>query len=375
MAAHSVIHMIRPRPAGEVGGADLHVADLAEAQRSRRSSVAVVSFGNPEYTAMLRQRGIDAIEVNGDHMRAWYRVTARAIVDRQPDVLHSHGYRADMIAAALRRWSWKGRDCRPALVMSIHGFIRTGVAFRTLTYLNERCLPAADLVITTSSAEADRLAHGRYPPARFIPNGVRPAPSASRDLLTAAVGMEAAQRVAFIGRLSPEKRPDLFVQMAALVRERYPDCLFVIIGTGPLESVTRRLAERLGVADRVRFAGLRRDVGQLLRGVDVLVCPSDSEGTPRVAVEAMLSGVPVVATRVGGLPDLITDSVTGMLVEPGSPHPLADAVRYLLDDPKAAQRIGMAGAAQALSPFSIDHMERQVAEVYAEARELARADP
>jgi glycosyltransferase involved in cell wall biosynthesis len=278
-----------------------------------------------------------------------------------------------MLADALRRWGWLRLDRRPALVMSVHGFIRTSLAFRALTYLNQRCLPAADLIIASSSKEAGRFVGGRFPAVSFIANGVRRPASADRDHLNAVTGAQAAHRIAFVGRLSPEKRPDLFVRMAALVLGQHPDSLFVVIGTGPLEVETRQLAQRLGVAGRVHFLGLRDDVGQLLHGVDVLVCPSDTEGTPRVVVEAMSVGVPVIATRVGGLPDLVTDAVTGLLVPPGDVAALAGAVDGLLSNDEAARRIAAAAAQDAHARLSIDTMERQVADAYAAACTLAEA--
>jgi len=364
----SVLHLIRPRPAGEVGGADLHIADLAEAQASRGAEVAVVSIGNPEFAALLRDRGIESIEIASENMRTWYRLASRAVTQRRPEIIHSHGYRADMMAATLRWHRYHGRPGhRPGFVMSLHGFVRTGVGLRLLTHLNELCLRAADVIVATSTRETDRLARRGHPTV-FIPNGVRPAPRAPHGYLSSQLGLDGRRRVAFVGRLSPEKRPDLFLHMARRLAADHPDLVFVLIGGGPLTWPMRRLADELGLARRVAFTGLRRDVGELLYGVDVLVCPSDTEGTPRAVVEAMTTSVPVVATNVGGLPDLITDGVTGVIVEPGSARLLADAVQRLIADPARARTIAKAGAACAQSRFSLEQMERQVASAYADAR-------
>jgi L-malate glycosyltransferase len=201
----------------------------------------------------------------------------------------------------------------------------------------------------------------------FIPNGVHQPNSAPRDYLSSITGLQAAQRIAFVGRLSQEKRPDLFINMAKLVYENYPNSSFVIIGSGPLEIEIRRLAYGLNVNSRISFLGLRRDVGELLHGVDVLVCPSDTEGTPRVVVEAMASGVPVVATCVGGLPDLVIDEVTGLLVPAGDVKALAGAVSRLLSDGTIARRISMAAALEARARLSIGGMELKVASAYRQA--------
>ncbi|MFI5796304.1 glycosyltransferase [Streptomyces sp. NPDC051677] len=363
---HSVMHLIRPRPPSEIGGADLHIADLAEAQHAAGTKVAVVSFGvNPSFAALLRDRGVECVEVPGESLYSWYAAVCRAIAERRPSVVHSHGYRADLVAALLR-WGRRRRAAhRPALVMSVHGFVRNGPLFRALTRLNEFCLRAADLVVATSAQEAARLDAKGLRTVRFIPNGVRPLPDAPRDYLAEQLGVRAARRMVYVGRLSPEKRPDLFLEAARLLADRWPDLDFVVIGSGPLEARVRALAEQSGLAGRTCFAGLRRDVGRLLRGADVLVCPSDTEGTPRAVIEAMSSGVPVVATRVGGLPDLIADG-TGVLVLPGVAGPLADAVDDLLAHPEQARLMARAAAERARDNFAIELMENRTARAYAD---------
>lgn len=361
-----VMHLIRPRPPTEIGGADLHVADLAEAQHSAGVEVTVVGLGaNPAYAMLLRDRGVECVEVAGESLRTWYAAVGYAMEGRRPCIVHSHGYRADVLAALLR-CGRRRAAYRPAFVMSVHGFIRTGLLFRALTKLNEICLRAADLVIATSAQEAGRLNAKGIRNVRFISNGVRPLPQAPRDYLADQLGVRATQRVLYVGRLSPEKRPDLFLGVARTLAGRRPDLDFVVIGGGPLDERMRAMAESPVLADRTYFAGLRRDVGQLLRGADVLVCPSDTEGTPRVVIEAMIGGVPVVATRVGGLPDLVADGTTGVLVPPGAVDLLAEAVEGLLTHPEQARRMACAAAERARGSFGIELMERRTARAYAE---------
>lgn len=367
----SVLHLIRPRPAGEIGGADLHIADLAEAQASRGLDVTVVNFGNPEYSALLRERSLDAVEAPGPSMRAWHRAASHAAFAKGPEIVHSHGYRADVIAAMLRWGTYRAPHRRPGFVMTSHGFIRTSPAFRAMNYINEWCLWAADVVVTTSRREALRLSGKGYDAVRFIPNGIRHTGPICCDYPAERLGIVQKYVVAFVGRMSAEKRPDLVLHMARLMAPEHPDAIFLLIGDGPMSKSMHRLASRLGVAGQVRFAGLRRDVSELLHNVNVLVCPSDSEGTPRAVIEAMAAGVPVVATSVGGLPDLVTGGVTGVLVEPGSAEHLAAAVHMLRADPGMARALGKAGAAHASKYFTAERMERQVADAYIEAIRLA----
>jgi glycosyltransferase involved in cell wall biosynthesis len=168
--------------------------------------------------------------------------------------------------------------------------------------------------------------------------------------------------VAFVGRLSPEKRPDLFVDLADLMAREQLGTDFVVIGSGPLLSDMQARAATSKA--HVVFAGLVSNVASLMGAIDVLVCPSDTEGTPRAAIEAMLAGVPVVATSVGGIPDLIADERTGILVEPGSPGALAAAVTRLLSDDARSQAMGNRARNYALARFSIERMADRVAEAY-----------
>jgi glycosyltransferase involved in cell wall biosynthesis len=336
--------------------------DLAEAQAQMGWDVAVASLGNAEYAALLRRTGVATWDIPGDSILRWL-MPLRSILRRtSPDVMHSHGYRADMVATALKA----GSNRPAAAVMSLHGFIRTGMRMRALTALNELCLRRADAVIATSQKEAVRLSRW-LPTVTFIPNGVSKQRSAARDYLTDHLDLHAPIRVGFVGRLSPEKRPDLFVEMASLLAAWSGDIGFVLIGGGPQEHAIRKSIMDRGLANRVRLAGLRQDVAELLCGLDVLVCPSDTEGTPRAIVEAMMARVPVVATRVGGVPDLVVDQVSGVLVAPGSASELARAVRALIESPEVSASITAAAFVRASSSFTAEAMSERTTQVYLKA--------
>jgi len=355
-----ITHVIRAKPPGELGGADLHVADLAERQLSKGHRVLVVCLGSAEVARVLRERSVPCAEQANLSMLRWACFLVTELRRRPPDVLHTHGYRADIISLLVRYALMAGG--RWTTVMTVHGFIRTTLGTRALTWVNEHALRLADVVIATSPAEANRLGTLLHRPVQYVPNGIFPVRQVTRQVARARLGIATSRCVAFTGRLSPEKRPDLFVSMAELLTERDSETTFAFIGSGPLaEPLARRLPPRL--RGRVVFAGLHPDAASLLSGIDVLVCPSDTEGTPRVIIEAMLAGVPVVGTRVGGVPDLIINRQTGLLVEPGSPGALADAVRALLDRPELAQAIA-ARARTAAQFLTSDQMEEQTAQAY-----------
>jgi glycosyltransferase involved in cell wall biosynthesis len=160
-----------------------------------------------------------------------------------------------------------------------------------------------------------------------------------------------------------------FLEAAAAIRMRVPDARFLIVGeTAPNDrpylSVLTNLAGRLGLSDRVVFAGLRTDVPQLLASATVSVMPSLNEALSNVLLESMAAGVPVVATRVGGTPEAIQDGVNGLLVEPGDPAALAQAIGHLLAQPELARRLGCAARESITERFSIDRMVSATEDLY-----------
>jgi glycosyltransferase involved in cell wall biosynthesis len=133
---------------------------------------------------------------------------------------------------------------------------------------------------------------------------------------------------------------------------------------GSYEEVLRREAERLDVADRVVFAGYRSDVPAVLAGCDVFCLPSTAEGMPLSVLEAMAQGKPVVATAVGGTPELVVDGVTGLLVPPGDAEALAEALGRVLSDPELAKRMGAAGRQRVERDFAADVSTARILALY-----------
>jgi glycosyltransferase involved in cell wall biosynthesis len=194
-----------------------------------------------------------------------------------------------------------------------------------------------------------------------IPNGVR---VSNRNCDADGVGharralsLQADDQVlGMISRFSPDKRQDLVVRAFADLSSRFPRARLVFIGDGPTRQTVTRLAEALRLADKVLFAGSRDDVPALLPGLDILVHATNTESFGMVVLEAMAAGIPVVAARCGGLPEIVVDGVTGLLVSPGSAEALRDAVSLLLEDPERALAMGAAGRARAEADYSVDRM-------------------
>jgi glycosyltransferase involved in cell wall biosynthesis len=197
-----------------------------------------------------------------------------------------------------------------------------------------------------------------------IPNAVEVSRAARRNRRTG----DGLPLVVAVGRLKAPK--DFLTLVRALGRLRPDSFEAMIVGDGPDRARLEDEIESLGLAGHVRLAGERRDVPELLAGADVFALPSASEGMPVSVLEAMAAGLPVVASRVGGVPEQVADGETGLLVRPGDPHELAAALERLIGDRDLRRRLGAAGRARAEQAFDLEPFRRAHLELY--SRELAR---
>lgn len=335
LQAASVLHVIAP---GAMGGAEAVVRQLAVAQRSAGMRVAVAPVIEPgapaPFVDALREASLAVHPVAVRH-RAYLterRRLAAICAEFAPDVVHSHGYRTDVVDAAyLQR-----RAHRP-VVTTVHGFTGGDLRNQLYQWLQCRAYRVFDGVAVVAQSLRDQLA-SRVADDRLhlIPNAYHPGTvPLTRDAARAALGLpEGRFVIGWVGRLSREKGIDIFLD--ALASLATPECLDVsIVGDGPEMHAARRRAARLGVADQVTWHGQVADAARLFAAFDLLVLSSRTEGTPMVLLEAMAARVPIVATRVGGVPDLLPYG-TALLVPPGSPAELARAIRRVFVEPAGA---------------------------------------
>jgi glycosyltransferase involved in cell wall biosynthesis len=250
----------------------------------------------------------------------------KAVSETRPDVLHAYNPGIGLAAGLATR---RGR--RPPGLVNLQGS-------------SEEDWPAAVRLVRLSGLApvacgpgvAAALEEHGLTPLATVPNAVAPAPPpADRAELDLQPG---TRLVLAVGRLVEQKNHALAVRALADV----PDAVLAIAGTGPLLADLERLARESGVAERVRFLGLRPDARALMGAADVVVMPSRWEGLPLSALEALASGTPLVATDVRGLRELVTDGENALLV-PEEPEALAAALRRVLDDPELAGRLAAAG--------------------------------
>jgi glycosyltransferase involved in cell wall biosynthesis len=192
----------------------------------------------------------------------------------------------------------------------------------------------------------------------------------------AALGVPAeAPLVVCVGNLFPYKGQRLLIPALARLRQRLPDTHLVLVGEGPDRPTLARLAAAHGQQEYVHLVGARADAPAVLAASDAVAVPSPAEGLPLVPLEALALGKPVVGTRAGGLPEIITHGVTGLLVPPRQPAALADALLAVLTQPAYAAALAARGRAHVLARFTPAAMAAGVACVYAEALDPSASRP
>lgn len=330
--------------ASSTGGVGQHVRSIARGLTEAGASVLVCGPAATEEQFDFTGAGarftpveIPASPTPGD-ARA---VTAlrRALGDTPVDVVHAHGLRAGLVAAL----------ARPAapLVVTWHNAVLAGGLRGAVSRLVERVVARSVRVALGASADlVDRAAALGAADARLAPVAAPalPAPRRRRTAVRAEFGVAADRPLILsVGRLHPQKRYDVLIDAAARWRTRTPAPLVVIAGSGP---AYLPLAARISAARApVTLLGHRTDVADLLGAADLAVVTSDWEARQLFAQEALRAGVPLVATAVGGLPDLVGDAA--VLVPPGDVDAVDAAVRDLLDDPARRADLGRRGLARA----------------------------
>jgi glycosyltransferase involved in cell wall biosynthesis len=253
------------------------------------------------------------------------RADVRALLQRYPDaVVHSHGARADLIATLAGA---------PRHVSTVHGFIVNNTRQRIARALHLLTLRHADRVIAVS-APLTRTLTEALGPARVRPIvNAPPRPQLlARDEARRMLALPAGHSpvIGWIGRAGHEKGLDTFIEAVRLLDD--PSVHTVVIGDGPELGAARQRCAESGIAARITFAGALPNASRYLSALDLLVLSSRTEGTPMNVLEAIVAGVPVVGTAVGGVPDLLNDGA-GWLTPPENPAALAAAMRDALTNP------------------------------------------
>ncbi len=358
----------------EWGGAQ-HIVYLLAKYLQAEHDISVACAPGGLLGERLHELGIRVIEIPElcrlphpfKDLRALWKLY-RLIQTEQFDIVHTHSTKAGLL----------GRFAARLANVSIILFTAHGWAFcegrpwlwRWLLAQAER-LPALFSTKIICVSEHDRqlaLKFGVAPQEKLtvIYNGLDPSPFASStdpNELRRELGLPPSEKIiTMVGRLAPPK--DFETLLAACEGLEHPSWRLLILGDGPLRSRVVRVIGTKGLQNRVLLMGERQDVPRFLQASDIFVLSSRWEGLPLVVIEAMLAGLPVVATRVGGVPELVEDGVTGLLVPPKDPRALRRALAQLLSSPELCERLGSSGQRRALERFTAEKMIAQVRDLY-----------
>lgn len=274
------------------------------------------------------------------------------------DVLHSHGYKMNVHLAMLTPLL-RG----PRTLATVHGWTSIGRFGKAALYqrLDAWALRAFQHVVLVSPAMRARPQLAGLRRVSVIQNGID---FANAPVRATAVGAGRTPRLLAVGRLSAEKGFDVLLRAVAAMRARGQECHLTLAGEGPCRGELVALAQSLGVADAVTFAGFVSDMDSLYAAHDVLVLSSRTEGLPMTLLEAIRARLPVVATRVGGMPEVLDGGAGGLLVNPESSEELADAMVSIFTNPEQAHLRGERAFERAQSRYGIESTARLYVEAY-----------
>ncbi|MDQ7990980.1 MAG: glycosyltransferase [Candidatus Dactylopiibacterium sp.] len=375
--ARGRIHVLEVLGNAITGGMEHYVLRLLGCLPPERFRTSVLCPFESPFTSALREQGADVFvtPMPPDDL-PWSSVQMASALVRSGgvDLLHAHLPNASQLAALAAALT--GRP----LLTTIHA--------RTLSTQDleiHRAL-GSHLAVVCRQTYFQALALGvSAGQVSWIPNGVdtrrfTPRPAGPRaplaDGLRARLGVPAGAPLAgFIGRLHWEKGPDVFVHAALLACQRCPDAHFVLIGEGPMQASLEAQVRDFSRGGRIHFAGLQDDMPAACRALDLAVSSSHSEAMPFAVLEAMASGLPVIATQVGGLPELVEQGHTGYLVAPGDARAIADLLALLLTDPATCARMGQRARQRCVEAFELRDCAERTSRLLLDLAEGAHAGP
>jgi glycosyltransferase involved in cell wall biosynthesis len=359
-----LVHVI---PNLGTGGAERMVLNLLCALDRSRVDASVVSLypaaGSP-IEGELERGGVRARYLSkrpGPDPRCAMALQ-RTLRELRPDVVHTHQYVLPYVLPSL-----VGR-C-PACVHTVHNIAEREIpAPHRVMYRFAYRLGVVPVAISTEVARTFEVVY-RRPPAALIRIGIPVAAIASasvgRDAWRAAEGVpDEAVVFVCVARFAPQKNLHLLIDAFARTATALPTAMLLLAGEGPLMASVQHRAGVLGVRDRVRFLGERRDVPALLGASDVFVLSSDWEGTPVSIMEAMAAGLPVAATAVGGVPELVRTGTTGRLASPKDARSLGDAMLELGSDASLRGAMGLAASRIARDALDVRVMASAYEDLY-----------
>ncbi len=358
---------------GDRGGAKTHILTLLERMDPELFAITLICLNEGTLARQAREKGLDVkvFSMAGHWDMSIILRLARFLKKHRPDLVHTHGVRANLCG----RSAAKLANNHP-VITTIHSLVTkdypTNLANWFYAAVDRITMPWADYLICVSARLKDYVVKKGFPREKVevIGNGIDLAPFEKLDEVDRKNIREEFQIrsedkvVGTVGRLVPIKGYDVFLKAAQKMALQNDSIRFLVVGEGPSEKELKALARRYKIEEKVIFAGYRKDIPELFKAMDVFVISSYSEGGPIVLLEAMASGVPVVSTRVGGIPEVIEDGQTGLLVPPGKEEELAEKIMKLLKQPDLRRSIQEKALKKVRQEFTTDRAVEKTQALY-----------
>jgi len=369
------IRVVEVLATGTNGGAQEHLFSLVARMDRARYDVSVVALSAGSAVRKLQRAGVPVLVIDDPDDTIAVGAMSAHLAEVRPEVVHAHMYRAETVATRAVISLGEAGQRRPYLVATIHSSrIRSQEDQQHLRELT----PYMDRLIAVSRSIERKLVEEQRTdvPVSLIYNGVdldRYDNQEACCTLPEEYGMEpGSQIVGVVARLEPEKGHPTLLEAWPGVLRAVPDAYLLIVGEGSRRDALEAQARELRIAHRVVFTGRRDDVPAVTAALDVAVLPSYREAQGMVILEAMALSRPVVASNVGGIPEMIEDGVTGLLVPPHDAEALSAAVVRLLKNHSLADMIGRAGHDMVHDRFCIQLMVNAVESIYDEGARAVR---
>ena len=370
------VRVVEIMATGTNGGAQEHVYSLVTRLDPAYYDVCVVSLSHGSSVRRLEKAGIDICVIDEPDDRRAVQALAEVLAPMEPEIVHNHMYRAEVLGTRAALLLGEKGCKRPAVISTVHSSrVRCSddrVALRQLTPLMDR------LIAVSKAIEQKIREEGRTgAPVSLIYNGVdlqrynhqQPCCTLHDDYSIP----ESSPIVGVVARLEAEKGHRTLIDAWPLVLAAHPEAWLLVVGEGSERDSLEAQAASLGVSGRVVFTGRREDVPAVTAALDISVLPSYREAQGLSVLEAMALGRPVVASEVGGIPEMIEDGISGLLVPPNDAGALAEAVIRLLSDHPYADMIARRGHDLVHDRFCIELMVNAIENLYDEAALKLRA--
>lgn len=364
-----VLHLLASLP---VGGAEDLVAAIVRGLDPRYFSPGVGCLGFPGPVGEeLQAAGYPVVYLGLDvkHTSTWrlVREVRRLLRGLRPDILHTHLYHPNLYG----RLAALGLGL-PGVVASVHNSY-TRVKFHRRLWNLFLARTSDRILVASPQVWDDVRRYDGVPASRLVllPYGIRleePDPPLSREEARRVLGVSGFV-LGTVARLEEQKGHPFLLAALARVQQEIPDTLLVLVGDGRQRAALERQAGELGLVGRVRFLGTRRDLPVIYRALDLYVQPSLWEGLPLALLKAMGAGLPVLATRVSGVREVVADGVNGRLVAPGDPEALARVLVELHRQSKARTRMGAAAQLTVRENYSLPAMLTRLERLYLDLAE------